>query len=612
MKSQMKSKLKLGYLLAIAPFHLFVACGEQVSDTQFEKTNLKWIKSRTSAQYAYLTSADIGTSGKEGDPFIFGMNIIDADQFISSALNATIWPQKVQLKLIKKAGKHQLAVQKGAQTLMVFAVNIKNRYYEVDFASSRNDLKLQALINQQGGKSTGETSWLAEDSPTVLSILQDKDTVVVDLKHRISQENTLLNEKKSGSVTVRLFLRRQKALPQLASTENRSVKAGSSHNIGYFAGELAQSHTQSLASIQRIALPKNRDQMIYFYLKDFPSPFFSVAQQAVEAWNKAFGYDLIQAIPAPPEINVGDPRYNVIKWFNKSDISLGWAGIAKPIADPDSGLVMGGHIYIQGGQLLDQMEANDKFTKSLPAASVRLIRGTLGNATIDVVAGETPVTPFVITPDQPFESFIQNYYYTVIIHEVGHILGLRHNFAGSTELSPEGAPASVMDYIPATNSTLVTGPGSYDIAAIRWGYFGESPQRELPFCADEDRYLWQTWNCNSGDYGDPLHFVVKGLTVANHFLANSTTRINNIRFISPMATIIELALKLWSLQSDLSSEQQSQLKLSLPPAYESFWKVKPDPSLTPDETAIASKNLDLARAIATNMIADLKIRKLVD
>lgn len=72
-----------------------------------------------------------------------------------------------------------------------------------------------------------------------------------------------------------------------------------------------------------------------------------------------------------------------------------------------------------------------------------------------------------------------------LIHEVGHNLGLRHNFAGSEDQSnfykPEelknlgldsefGSPyASMMEY-PKSEITGLRVPGKYDIAALRYGY----------------------------------------------------------------------------------------------------------------------------------------------
>jgi hypothetical protein len=76
-----------------------------------------------------------------------------------------------------------------------------------------------------------------------------------------------------------------------------------------------------------------------------------------------------------------------------------------------------------------------------------------------------------------------------VSHEVGHCLGLRHNFAGSTLLttqqlgddkltSSEGTSASVMDYTPPNAQAILKGHGTifmptigvYDMWAIKYGY----------------------------------------------------------------------------------------------------------------------------------------------
>lgn len=88
------------------------------------------------------------------------------------------------------------------------------------------------------------------------------------------------------------------------------------------------------------------------------------------------------------------------------------------------------------------------------------------------------------------DKFIENYMADVVCHEVGHCMGLRHNFVASTNLSTaeladskkvadQQVAASVMDYTP-TNIVAVlnnnasamhnSGVGPYDNFAIRYGY----------------------------------------------------------------------------------------------------------------------------------------------
>ena len=87
------------------------------------------------------------------------------------------------------------------------------------------------------------------------------------------------------------------------------------------------------------------------------------------------------------------------------------------------------------------------------------------------------------------ESYIGPMLRDVIMHEVGHTLGLRHNFKGSTiysreeinqeEFKGQAHAGSVMDYMPA-NINMDDGPvqgdytmvtiGPYDYWAIEYGY----------------------------------------------------------------------------------------------------------------------------------------------
>ena len=93
-------------------------------------------------------------------------------------------------------------------------------------------------------------------------------------------------------------------------------------------------------------------------------------------------------------------------------------------------------------------------------------------------------------PDSPeAEAFVQAYVRDVIVHEVGHTLGLRHNFKSSTTVTraqlkdkafgqTRGISNSVMDYNPfnlpldgeAKGEYNMVGLGAYDIWAIEYGY----------------------------------------------------------------------------------------------------------------------------------------------
>ena len=188
---------------------------------------------------------------------------------------------------------------------------------------------------------------------------------------------------------------------------------------------------------------------------------------------------------------------------------------------------------------------------------------------------------------------MEEYYLETIAHEVGHVLGLRYNFKGSTQLDAMGHSASVMDYLPRGERSNYEGPGVYDIAAIRWGYFGESPREELPFCTDED--LWTVWNCSQGEYGDSVDYTLRALVDSSDLLANSSVPVTDYSVFASISGVIENAFKMWSLRDQMPMDQKIKFEAELPKAYSYLKQAQPSLSLSPRDQAVAAKNIEIMK-----------------
>ena len=156
------------------------------------------------------------------------------------------------------------------------------------------------------------------------------------------------------------------------------------------------------------------------------------------------------------------------------------------------------------------------------------------------------------------EKFIAQAVKEVVMHEVGHTLGLRHNFKASSVLTlqqvnePEvtakkGNSGSIMDYLPANiagkgekqGDFFSPTIGPYDYWAIEYAYkpvkgdekeelgkiAAKASQPDLTYATDEDVWLNPDPRINLFDLGDPLDFAKARVKLVHSSLDDLQNRV---------------------------------------------------------------------------------------
>lgn len=259
-----------------------------------------------------------------------------------------------------------------------------------------------------------------------------------------------------------------------------------------------------------------------------PVELREVVKAAGERWNEAFekaGFKNAVVMKIMPDTATWDPadiRYNVIRWVSSAQPSYG--AIGPSFFNPLTGEILGADITVEWKSGAGTPNFDELFNGGLsagitkpwedPAAAINPTEGQLfgkkhiatcniaqelamqfqtGVSVVEALDGQAgaPGT------SKPVGEMHKQFLYYLILHEMGHTLGLNHNMKASQMLSPAevndkavttklGLQGSVMDY-PAINVSLdrskqgeyyTTKAGPYDLWAIEYGY--------RPFSAEEE------------------------------------------------------------------------------------------------------------------------------
>ncbi|MBC7622575.1 MAG: zinc-dependent metalloprotease [Aeromicrobium sp.] len=322
------------------------------------------------------------------------------------------------------------------------------------------------------------------------------------------------------------------------------------------------------------ALSEPKQPITYWLDKNIPVKYRKAVQLGILEWNKAFekiGFK--NAIVAKQQtekddFDTMDARHASIRWFTGADVGF---AIGPSHKDPRTGEILDADIgmsdvFARGARRLvvEDIGKPMVFDSAMAGAMSPTLKDQSLFMQCNYMTEKAHDLHFAMDileargmdMDSPeAEQLAQDYVLDVIMHEVGHTLGFRHNFRSSTIYSVKqiqdpkftkvnGLAGSVMDYNPFNLAVkgdkqgeyVMSTLGPYDYLAVEYAYKPLDPKTEktdlaaiaaqattnpvLAYATDEDAGGFGGFNgmdpeVNRFDMGsDPIEYYKKRMTLS--------------------------------------------------------------------------------------------------
>ena len=320
---------------------------------------------------------------------------------------------------------------------------------------------------------------------------------------------------------------------------------------------------------------------IIFWLENtIPREFRQAVTDGILGWNRAFekiGFIDAMVVKQMPDDATWDPadvRYNTIRWIVQPESAY---AVGPSRANPYTGELYDADIRISNDYVRFYFDDYKNFIEPL------MIENNIEDFWLEnkdfshhdesktcnygeYLKHKMSFTwNYLVSKDMVVDShdemlkFVQDGIIDLLLHEVGHTLGLRHNFKASSVFSYEelsnptfteiyGVTGSVMDYnatnlLDGGNNYFQTKPGPYDYWAIEFGYsekpYGSdiSDKDWLELIALKSTEPWLAYGTDEDAIGtsidpltsrrdmtsDPIKFYGHQIKIANEYWLNLST-----------------------------------------------------------------------------------------
>ena len=291
--------------------------------------------------------------------------------------------------------------------------------------------------------------------------------------------------------------------------------------VGYFATQVTDMTSPEVTPyrdvIHRWHLVKQKPgatlsepvEPITFWIENTtPVEFRDTIRKAALAWNRAFetaGFKEAVVVKVQPDKatwDAGDIKYNVLRWTSSPNPPFG--GYGPSFVNPRTGQILGADIMLEYSYMAGRVRTAGLFEEvglagmPLHEPGRQVLPGLHRRHGSECLAGlcasqglrfGRSVLRAAPAGRLELDRLMQEALHYLVLHEIGHTLGLNHNFRGSQMHAPAalqnakltgktGLLGSVMDYPTANVAPLggkqgqyyITQPGPYDHWAIEFGY----------------------------------------------------------------------------------------------------------------------------------------------
>ena len=350
----------------------------------------------------------------------------------------------------------------------------KDGSYTVDLASffARDDLNVPRAVKNGGGGDFKFVPELSAADPNFVKVFPKNAEFAAKLTFRSEEPKAEVTNIVNGTALTLVLRHSLIALPEPGFVP-RTDPYG--YTIGLqkvdFSAPLGTPIVTDLARRFRLekidpsaARSPVKKPIVFYIDRSAPEPVRTALVQGVGWWNEAFeasGFENAFKVEVLPQgVDPLDVRYNVVNWVDRA--TRGWS-YGQPIADPRTGEI------IKGSVLLGSLRTRQDLI---------IFQALVGAGLTGTGDPNDPITAALARIRQ------------LGAHEVGHALGLAHNFAASTQ-----GRYSVMDYpgpritldgngAPSLRDSYGVGLGPWDKFMIKWLYSAKTDAEARPIVAE--------------------------------------------------------------------------------------------------------------------------------